>query len=327
VSAGARAPVTATGYLRAQWKGLRRIGMELREVSPGELDLSLGRLRQLPEAAVREKMCSLRSKGQLTPLVAAEQSGLLLLVDGFVRHLAAVRLGLSPVLVEIIQASPVQMKAQMYLRNRDRGLMLLEECRLVAELSDLDGLSQVEIGDVLERHKSWVCRRLGLYRSLSPHLLSDASVGLIGEGSLRRLAQLPACNQEPLVAVARRDGLSSRETAFLVDLWRRATDVEARRYVMEHPREAIRRVRAGRERPVDARLGTAGRELLESLRVVRQASLRMQRRLRDGLGELPTEGMTVLAAARDRAEDDCTTALREVRVWLSRAGSAGEVKG
>jgi len=297
--------------------------MELREVAPGELDLSLGRLRQLPEAAVREKVESLRSKGQLTPLVAAEQDGLLVLVDGFVRHLAAVRLGLGTVLVEVVRVSPVQMKAQVYLRNRDRGLMLLEECRLVRELSEMDGLSQVEIGDVLERHKSWVCRRLGLYRSLSPHLLADAAAGLIGEGSLRRLASLPARNQEELVAVAGRDGLSSRETAVLVDLWRRATEWEARRYVMEHPREAIRRARAGRERPVDARLGEAGRQLLEGLLVLRQASLRMQRRVRDGLGELSTEGVCVLAAARDRAEDDCLAALREVGGWLSRTGIAG----
>ncbi len=300
--------------------------MQLREVAPGELALSLGRLRQFPEWAVLEKIKSLQSKGQLTPLVAAEQAGLLVLVDGFVRHLAAVRLHLPAVLVEVVQASPVQMKAQMYLRNRDRGLMLLEECSLVQELSDLHGLSQVEIGDVLERHKTWVCRRLGLYRSLSPHLLADASVGLIGGGSLRRLALLPCRNQEELVAVARRDGLSSRETSILVDLWRRGTDGEARQYVMAHPREAIRRARAGREWPVDVRLGAAGRELLGVLLVVRQASLRMQRRLQDGLGELPAEGVKVLAAARDRAEDDCVTALREVRGWLSRAGNAGEVE-
>ena len=292
--------------------------MELREVAPGELDLSLGRLRQLPEAAVREKMDSLRSKGQLTPLVAAEQAGALVLVDGFVRRLAAERLGLARVLVEVVHLSPVQMKAQVYLRNRDRGLMLLEECRLVRELADVDGLSQVEIGDLLERHKSWVCRRLGLYRALSPHLLEDAAVGLVGEGSLRRLASLPACNQELLVTAARRDGLSSRETAVFIDLWRRATDCDARQYVLEHPREAIRRSRSGHERPVDARLGEAGGQLLEGLLVLRQASLRMRRRLRDGLGELPSEGVRVLATARDRAEDDCVTALGEVRTWLSQ---------
>ena len=46
--------------------------MELRHVDPSVLDLSLGRLRQLPKAAVRAKEASLRAKGQLSPLVAAE---------------------------------------------------------------------------------------------------------------------------------------------------------------------------------------------------------------------------------------------------------------
>lgn len=81
--------------------------MELRQVAPWDLDVSLGRLRQHPEAAVREKMESLRSKGQLTPLVAAEQAGALVLVDGFVRRLAAERLGLDAVLVEVVSASPL----------------------------------------------------------------------------------------------------------------------------------------------------------------------------------------------------------------------------
>lgn len=95
--------------------------MELRSVEPSALDLSLGRLRQLPEAAVRAKEASLRAKGQLSPLVAAEHEGLLMLIDGFVRHLAAVRLGLDHVLVEVVRLSAVQMKAQVYLRYRERG--------------------------------------------------------------------------------------------------------------------------------------------------------------------------------------------------------------
>ena len=154
--------------------------MELRHVEPSALDLSLGRLRQLPEAVVRAKESSLRTKGQLSPLVAAEHDGALVLVDGFVRHLAAVRLGLQQVAVEVVRLSPVQMKAQVYLRNRERGLVLIEECRLVRELCDVDGLSQVEVSDLLERHKTWVCRRLSLSREVSPHLLNDLSLGLLG---------------------------------------------------------------------------------------------------------------------------------------------------
>ena len=46
--------------------------MELRHVDPAGLDLSLARLRQLPEAAVKAKEASFRSKGQLSPQVAAQ---------------------------------------------------------------------------------------------------------------------------------------------------------------------------------------------------------------------------------------------------------------
>jgi len=294
--------------------------MELRRVAPTALDLSLGRLRQLPEAAVRAKEASLRAKGQLSPLVAAESDGVLVLVDGFLRQLAGVRLGLAEVLVEVVQLSPVQMKAQVYLRNRERGLLLIEECRLVRELCELDGLSQVEVGEHLERHETWVCRRLALCRQVSGPLLEDLSLGLIGPGSLRKLAELPARNQEELWAVAQRDGLSSRDTGELVDLFRRAPDPQARRYVLEQPGEALRRARATPEPEVDPRLGPAGREVLAGLRALRQVSLRLTRRMDQGLGEVSPEGVALLAEAARSAASDCTEALARLAGFVSRAG-------
>ena len=53
--------------------------MELRRIDPTTLDLSLARLRQLPEAMIKAKEASLRSKGQLSPLVAASQDEVLVL--------------------------------------------------------------------------------------------------------------------------------------------------------------------------------------------------------------------------------------------------------
>lgn len=284
------------------------------------LDLSLVRLRQVPETAVVERMASLRSKGQLTPVVAADQAGTLVLVDGFVRHLAAIRLGLETLLCEVVSLSRVQMKAQVYLRNRDRGLLLIEECRLVRELCDAEGLSQVEVGELLERHKSWVCRRYALLAALSPHLVEDVSLGLVGGGSLRRLAPLPARNQEELVAVIRRDDLGPRDAAALIDLWRKTTDPEARRYVQDHPREALRRSRGPEPAAEDARLGKAGQELQLGLIALGQVSLRVQRRMREGLGELAPGGVHVLAKAVRQAEEQCTTALRSVQSFIRQAG-------
>lgn len=294
--------------------------MELRRVAPSALDLSLSRLRQLPQGAVRRTEESLRSKGQLSPLVAASVEGRLVLVDGFLRQLAAVRLGLESVLVEVVELSPTQMKAQVYLRNRERGLRLIEECRLVRELVEVDRLSQVEVGDVLERHKSWVCRRLSLSREVSAHLLEDVSLGLLGEGSLRKLAQLPARNQEELWAVCQRDGLGSKEVRALAELWLRAPDPESRRYLLEHPREALRLARGAEPSSEDPRLGKAGRDLLGSLLTLRRIALRVTSRVGEGLGELPPEALARLEKVTERADADCRTALDAVAARLRAAG-------
>lgn len=296
--------------------------MELRSVPPSGLDLSLSRLRQLPDGAIRVKEESLRSKGQLTPLVAAESEGRLVLVDGFVRQMAAVRLGLDSVLVEVVVLSPVQMKAQVYLRNRERGLALIEECRLVQELVEVDRLSQVEVGDLLERHKSWVSRRLLLSRQVSPSLLADAAVGLLGEGSLRKLALLQPRNQEEVWAASQRDGLSPRDTRTLVELFRRAPDPESRRYLLEQPGDAVRRARGTPAATEDPRLDRASRELLTSLVVLRRTSLRVLARIRDGLGELPASGKQQIVEMADRARTDCESALRAVAGWLATGRSA-----
>ena len=68
--------------------------MQLRQVDPRQVSLVLRRLRAVPEAAVREKLESLGSKGQMSPLVVAEHEGELVLIDGFARQAAAVRMGL-----------------------------------------------------------------------------------------------------------------------------------------------------------------------------------------------------------------------------------------
>ena len=295
--------------------------MELVQLSPSKLDLSLGRLRQIPEGAVQRKLESLRSKGQLSPLVAADQAGVLMLVDGFVRHLAAERLGLTSLAVQVVDLSPPLMKAQVYLRNRERGLALLEECRLVRELSEVDGLSQVTIGELLERHKSWECRRLALVQSLSPHLLDDGSLAALTIGSLRRLAQLPARNQEQLLCVAARDGLGARDTGTLIELWTRTSDQRARDYLLDHPADAVARARRRHEEPTDPRLSDAARTVVRLLGGLSSLGLQIGRQLDDGLGALPPDGVDVLAEKQRQAYEHCQRAFDALEQWI--AGAAG----
>jgi ParB-like chromosome segregation protein Spo0J len=292
--------------------------MQLRHVDPDSLDLSLGRLRQIPEPAIKAMEASLRSKGQLSPLVASSlPDGRLVLVDGFARQLAAKRLGMATVAIEIFDLSPVQMKAQLYLRNRERGLRLLEECRLVRELVEVDQQSQVEVADLLERHKSWVCRRLALIVALSPYVVEEAELGRLLPGALRKLALLPARNQEELWAAAQRAELEPREVERLIDLWRRAPDAEARRFVLEQPTEALRIARGQPEPSMDVRLGKAGEEIRSVLEQLRRASLRLARRVREGVGPLPPEGIAVLAESRRETRAEVDQALAALEGWLS----------
>jgi hypothetical protein len=296
--------------------------MELREIKIRELDLSLGRLRQIPQGAVQAMAGSLRSKGQLSPLVAASHEASLVLVDGFVRQLAAVHLGLQTLMVEVVELSGVQMKAQVYLRNRDRPMVLIEECRLVYELCELDGLTQVEVGELLERHKTWVCRRLALYRDLSPQLMEEHCVGLLGPGSIRRLAQLPARNQERLVAVGRHHKLGARQMSLFVELWQRTTDPQTREYLLTHPKEALERAFGTAQRAADPRLSDGARRLLLGLEGLGQISLRLERRLHDGLGEPSAEGIVLLGEALVRAEQLTRAALGATDGWLQRRKGA-----
>jgi ParB-like chromosome segregation protein Spo0J len=294
--------------------------MEIVSVDPSELDVSLRRLRQVPEPVVAAMAASLRRNGQLSAVFAARVGEVLVLVDGFVRHAAARRLGLTELRVEVVELSAVQMKAQLYLRHRERGLCLVEECRLVAELHDGDGLSGVQIGDLLERHKSWVSRRLALHRDLSANLVADLSLGLLGGGVIRRLALLPARNQEELVAASRRHRLGPKDTAALVELWRRARDPAARAWVVEHPREALRQARGEAAPESPSAVTGPGQELLRALGALSVVSRRIRGEVEAGLGEVRAEVATRIVAAARGAEKESRQALEAVNRWTVSHG-------
>ncbi len=292
------------------------VQMELRSISLDALDLTLGRLRMLPEPVVARMTESMRGRGQLTPLVAAERPEGLTLIDGFVRRMAAARLGLEELLVEVIELSDIEMKAQVYLRNRDRGLMLLEECRLVHELNRVDGLSQVEIAALLEHHKSWACRRLSLYRALSPNLRDEGELQGLGGGSIRRLALLPHRNQEELLAVVLRERLGPGDAGTLFELWSKAQNPSGRQYLLDQPREAIRiyRDQARKGRP-DPRVGEGGQYVIDGLVALEQVSVRLLRRVSRGVEVLSKDGRAVVEPVLKRSDSACRGAVDAVRTW------------
>ncbi len=52
-------------------------------------------------------------------------------------------------------------------------------------------LTQVQVAELLGRHKSWVCRRLALAERLAEPVQDDMRLGLVNATVARELARLP----------------------------------------------------------------------------------------------------------------------------------------
>jgi hypothetical protein len=101
--------------------------------------------------------------------------------------------------------------------NAGGGLSEIEEAWLVRALFRDDKLTQPQIGQLLVRHKSWVCRRLMLAESLTDGVTADVRLGLLSATAAAELSRLQRCNQDEAAQAATRRGLTSRQVVRLVD--------------------------------------------------------------------------------------------------------------
>jgi ParB/RepB/Spo0J family partition protein len=233
------------------------------------------------DASAEEVMASsLRRWGQMTPIAVCWREGQAELLDGFKRRAAAFLLGWTTLSVRVLAVDERTAKAAILGLNYGAApLRELEEAWLVQALVREDGLSQVEAAALLGRHKSWVCRRLALLERLAGPMQEEVRLGLLSTRLARRLVQLPACNQETLMAATRRDSLTAEEVCGLVDVLVGASP-EQERFVLAQPREALRQAQAERGPLRDPRLSPAGNWLARQLGSLRQALGRLESWLR-----------------------------------------------
>ena len=140
----------------------------IQELALDDIGEHYGRYRlHLPEAE-RAMVRSLERYGQISPMVVCLREGHYELIDGF-KRLAAARMMavLSRVSIRVLLVDERGAKAAIYGLNRAGGrTQELEEAWIVHALVREDHLRQVEVAELLSRHKSWVCRRLALIERL-----------------------------------------------------------------------------------------------------------------------------------------------------------------
>ena len=209
------------------------------QVNPDQLDLRLSFLRPIRAEACDKMTASMTRYGQLTPVTVVFDRDRMILVDGFKRHRSAKRLGMETLTAATVQACNFEAKALVYLLNRSTGFSLMAEALLVRDLVEVEGLNQVEVAILLDRHKSWVNRRLAMIRALAPEVAEDIKLNLLSAGVASSLARLPREIQTDFCAVIQMHGLKSREVKKLVDLWCKAKDPGIRQGLLKSSREAL----------------------------------------------------------------------------------------
>jgi hypothetical protein len=236
---------------------------------------------RLADPEAEEAMAgSLRRWGQLSPVVACVRDEALELIDGFKRWSAAGQIPGMTLSVRVLNVDEPTAKAAILGLNRDqRPVRELEEAWVVQGLVRDDGMTQVEAAHLLGRHKSWVCRRLGLLEKLCVAVKEDLRLGLVGPYLARELTRLPAGNQEALLALARRATLTTPEVSGVIDLLIGASAEQAA-FVLAQPREALAQVHGMPVALRDPRLSRAGNWLARHLRQAQEALVRVENWLR-----------------------------------------------
>lgn len=248
---------------------------------------------------------SLRLYGQMTPVILGSGGDSAYeMVDGFKRLRAGRKLGLPTLDARVFQGSRRALKAAIiHLNNESRTLAELETGMVIRSLHREDGLSQVEIGVLLGRHKSFVCRRLRMVEALSDEVLEHLKLGLVSMTIGRELARLPRGNQALALRTIIKHRLTSRETSRLVAtaLGRPGWDHDA---ILRFPEEILTQ----RQPPVPrgARgYGLFGKLARMELSLVSISDAELQKCRGEEFLPLIDRIFTVLSRIRERLEASC----------------------
>ena len=226
-----------------------------------------GDLRLANPRAEKQMQASLSRYGQMSPVVVCRgASEGYELLDGFKRLRATRRLGAQRTLrARVLDVGARAAKAAvLYLNWASQSVTELEEGWVVYALCREDGLTQVEVGELVGRGRSWVSRRLSLVERLSDEVQSQLRLGLITKTVGRELARVPRGTQELLLQAITTHGLGSRQVAQLVALYLESSRQEQARLV-DAPREVLAQQGRSPAPARDSRLSKTGNRLLSDL--------------------------------------------------------------
>jgi ParB/RepB/Spo0J family partition protein len=177
--------------------------MSCQEIDLHLIELKYARTRILDLESISKMRRSLERFGQITPVLLVPESQKYILIDGYTRVQALIKLGRDTAWAEI---SEMQESAALahFISTAERKICTpLEQASIIYELHHNFQLSLGNIATSLARDKSWVKRRLDLLDSLPGDILDLVRAGHISAWSASRvLAPLARANPKHALSLA-----------------------------------------------------------------------------------------------------------------------------
>jgi hypothetical protein len=192
-----------------------------RMVEIAALGERLSGLRLCDAEALSAVRRSLEQYGQLAAVTLFSERDGLQIIDGFKRVRAARAMGWPTLVAQIDDVGAVDAKLRLRELHDRRGLTELEEAWLVRSLYREDRLPQPEIARRMQRHRSWVWRRLMRTRCTSPIWRGRSACPIVKrdvgqEGSMAITRGRMACERHDGRGLRGRARLPGRHVALVV---------------------------------------------------------------------------------------------------------------
>ena len=229
-------------------------------------------------------LASLSEHGQRSPvLVVRASEHEYVLIDGYARVESLQALGRDVVEATVLDLTEPDALVFVHRMETARPRTALEEGWLIGELVYRHGWSHRDIAVRLQRSASWICRRLGLVRTLPESVQLAVLAGTVSpQAAMKYLVPLARANRgdcERLVANLR-GLLSVRQACCLYQGWKRA-DKDGREHIVMMPWLFLQAFEATQvPEPPD---GDPMAPLLGDLGALMGVSQRASRRLNEGL--------------------------------------------
>jgi ParB/RepB/Spo0J family partition protein len=208
---------------------------QIKEVSIGDLDLSLSGMRIINMSRIHQVEKSMRVHGQLQPVVARVHEGGLQLFDGFKRVYACEAMLLDGIQCRVLEVDEDQAKILMLSYNwSTRSMEAYEEALVLQDLMVRHNVDQRDLARQTGRSRSWVSRRLSLIGRLDEEIGVEIRMGSLSSSHGRALMRLPRGNQVQVARAISKYNLSSRQADRLVDAYLEAEDNKTQELVLRH---------------------------------------------------------------------------------------------